>query len=82
MTNTPLGTDSTTEYYKLLSEEYNKGMAILESDYRQLAAKYDELLSAVGQKWPNETRHETALRYIRAAKSMANAMLPKQEVAK
>lgn len=25
---------------------------------------YDELLYAVGSKYPNETRHETALRYI------------------
>lgn len=27
--------------------------------------KYDELLYAVGQKFPGESRHETALRYIR-----------------
>lgn len=30
-------------------------------------AKYDELILAVGKKWPNESRHETALRYIRSA---------------
>jgi hypothetical protein len=29
--------------------------------------KYDELLFAVGNKYPGETRHETALRYIRQA---------------
>jgi hypothetical protein len=29
--------------------------------------KYHELLYAVGNKYPNETRHETALRYIRQA---------------
>jgi hypothetical protein len=29
-----------------------------------IAAKYNELLMAVGQKHPGETRHETALRYI------------------
>jgi hypothetical protein len=40
-------------------------------------AKYNELLFAVGNKYPNETRHETALRYIRAAENSANAMLPK-----
>ena len=28
---------------------------------------YNELLSAVGNKYPNETRHATALRYIRRA---------------
>lgn len=31
------------------------------------AAKYDELIYAVGNKYPGETRHETALRYIRQA---------------
>ena len=29
--------------------------------------KYDELIMAVGNKWPGESRHETALRYIREA---------------
>lgn len=29
--------------------------------------KYNELLYAVGQKYPGESRHETALRYIRQA---------------
>lgn len=29
--------------------------------------KYDELISAVGNKYTNETRHETALRYIKQA---------------
>ncbi len=33
-------------------------------DYK---AKYHELLFAVSMKHPNETRHETALRYIRKA---------------
>jgi hypothetical protein len=30
-------------------------------------SKYMELIMAVGQKHPNESRHETALRYIREA---------------
>lgn len=29
--------------------------------------KYYELLYAVGNKYPNESRHETALRYIKEA---------------
>lgn len=29
--------------------------------------QYNELLMAVGKKYPGETRHETALRYIRQA---------------
>lgn len=32
-----------------------------------IRAAYNELLFAVGSKYPGETRHETALRYIRQA---------------
>jgi hypothetical protein len=31
----------------------------------ELEKKYYELLYAVGKKYPNESRHETALRYIK-----------------
>jgi hypothetical protein len=34
--------------------------------------QYHELLYAVSQKFPGETRHETALRYIRAAEARAS----------
>lgn len=37
---------------------------------------YNELLFAVGKKYPNETRHQTALRYIRQAE------MPNSEPAK
>lgn len=40
--------------------------------------KYDELLYAVGNKHPNETRHETALRYIRQAEAVSNTPEQKQ----
>lgn len=30
-------------------------------------SQYEELLYAVGKKWPGETRRQTALRYIRQA---------------
>lgn len=33
---------------------------------------YTELLYAVGKKYPDETRHETALRYIRQAEAPQN----------
>ena len=74
MTNTPLGTDSTTEYYKRLSEEYNKGLSICEADYRELVAKYDELLDQITTLHGCETRHQTALRYIKAMEAQANGM--------
>lgn len=34
--------------------------------------KYNELLMAVGKKFPGESRHETALRYIREAESKSD----------
>ncbi len=39
----------------------------------EVAAKYNELLMAVGKKYPSETRHETALRYITEAEQQGNA---------
>jgi len=38
---------------------------LIEQRAEAAEAKYKELLYAVGSKWPNETRHQTALRYIR-----------------
>lgn len=35
----------------------------------RLRAQYDELLLAVVRKWPDETRHQTALRYITEAET-------------
>jgi hypothetical protein len=38
----------------------------------KLQKKYNELIMAVGNKYPNETRHETALRYIQQAERTNN----------
>ena len=72
------------DYQKRLADEINKSLEISESDYRELekrfnelASKYDGLLCAVGSKWPYETRHQTALRYIRAMENQANAAIAK-----
>ena len=35
--------------------------------YNYMNKQYNELIMAVGKKFPNESRHETALRYIREA---------------
>ena len=35
----------------------------------QVRANYDELLYAVARVWPNQSRHQTALMYIRAAEA-------------
>ena len=36
---------------------------------RERAEKYDELIFHVETKWPNESRHETALKYIKQAET-------------
>lgn len=36
----------------------------------ETARRYDELIMAVARKYPNETRHQTALRYILQAETV------------
>lgn len=50
---------------------------IIKTDYispdttdEEIKHKYNELLYAVCRKFPNETRHQTALRYIREAEDV------------
>lgn len=38
-----------------------------------LSQKYNELIHAVGNKYPGEERHETALRYIREAEARSSS---------
>ena len=40
-----------------------------EEELKRLRGLYDELLYAVGKKFPDETRHQTALRYIQQAET-------------
>jgi hypothetical protein len=44
------------------------------SNLRAANGMLTELLYAVGKKYPDETRHETALRYIRQAEAPQNDM--------
>jgi hypothetical protein len=55
------------ENYTMLREALTMAVAALET-----LPKYEELLYGVSMKHPNETRHETALRYIRGAESLCN----------
>ena len=41
------------------------GAAITFSSQKNIEALYDELIMAVARHFPGESRHETALRYIR-----------------
>lgn len=43
-----------------------------------ISQKYSELIMAVARKFPNETRHETALRYIRDAERERDCYAAKQ----
>lgn len=55
--------------------EYERGLAskdtskdlVAAQDKDDVQAKYNELLFAVAQKFPDETTHQTALRYIKTA---------------
>jgi len=44
-------------------------LRLLETMPVQTSERYSELLMAVGHKFPGESRHETALRYIREAEA-------------
>ena len=43
----------------------NDGLGIPSPIHTEIEKKYHELIMAVGQKYCGESRHETALRYIR-----------------
>ena len=43
---------------------------------KEVAELYHEPLYAVARKFPGESRHETALRYIRSAEEDANRQVP------
>jgi len=51
-----------------------------EGDYLALQAKYHELIYAVEKKFDGETRHQTALRYIRQADQHTLANILGKEV--
>lgn len=64
-----------SSYYPIPAIPRGAMLEVVESFIRETIAKereeasekYHELILAVGNKHPNETRHETALRYIRQA---------------
>lgn len=47
--------------------EYINRYSYLKKRYDELSFKYNELLMQVHRKFPDETRHETAKRYIMEA---------------
>lgn len=53
----------------LLAEAESKARKECQEKYEIVANLYNELLMAVGNKYDGETRHQTALRYIKQAET-------------
>jgi len=53
------------DLWKAQWHELNEKNKELKAQHDRLVASYNELLYAVAQKHPNESRHDTALRYLR-----------------
>jgi len=47
---------------------------------KELRDKYEELIMAVSKKFPEETRHQTALRYIVEHENSSNESCGKQDI--
>ena len=69
--------------YQQTIQDYTDNHSDCGKQLATLTAQYHELLYAVARKWPNETRHQTALRYIKEVEShedgAAQAAEPPQE---
>ena len=50
-------------------EEFRALIAEISAERDIITRKYDELIMAVESKYPGESRHMTALRYIREAET-------------
>lgn len=49
--------------------DLQRELTTAQAEIERLAEKYNELIMAVARKWPDETRHQTALRYIMQAEA-------------
>lgn len=63
---------SRQEYIRLFHEQERENDA-LEKKYSAVSSAYNELIMAVGRKFPGEIRHDTALRYIKRAEELSDA---------
>jgi hypothetical protein len=63
----PYGEPEPDQIDMMGADELRSEFRILLKQRGELGAKYEELLYSVSMKYPNETRHETALRYIKKA---------------
>lgn len=75
MTAAPQGQDILALIERLRHPDWNQSeqdealiaLAAQQAEIARLQSQYHELIMAVGMKWPGESRHETALKYIRRA---------------
>lgn len=65
------GNDSCSTVIKTLADQL-RSMHSLPDKGEDITEKYNELIMAVCNKYPNESRHETALRYITERESSSN----------
>lgn len=66
------------EFYANLHDKLQEEFQEILDNYERLEKiekKYNELLLAVGNKYPDESRHETALRYIKTTELRLDAGL-------
>ena len=62
-------------------KEFRGNIALLEEvGDKELRDKYEELIMAVSKKFPEETRHQTALRYIVEHENSSNESCGKQDI--
>jgi len=63
-----------------MPNDYYKELLSRLADYEKVRQQYQELIYAVGNKYQNETRHETALRYIRKAEEISDVGACKERI--
>lgn len=53
-------------------QQLQEAVAALQAENAELRKNYNELIMSVGRKFPDETRHQTALRYIQTTETQCS----------
>ena len=59
--------NNTIKIFEEISNDLDLKNMVLSDELKTSKALYNELLMQIGSKFPDETRHETALKYLRLA---------------
>ena len=65
-------TETITKLQALFDKAIKQHELSRKQEWQEWVEKYDELIMAVGNKYAGETRHETALRYIKSCENSSN----------